>query len=67
MAKGELAHNEQFLLLSHCFQLDSLNIRLFTENVHGLSSICSKSSAACGEGLKNSPTNLFRFRNGIRF
>ena len=34
MAKGEIAYDEQFLLLPQCFQLYLIIILKFVENVH---------------------------------
>ena len=46
LTKGEIAHDEQFLLMSQCFQLFSLIIRSFKVIFHYFAKMFSKSFAA---------------------
>ena len=43
VTKGEIALNEQYLLLPHCFQLDSIIEPLFIEIFHFFAKMFSKS------------------------
>ena len=45
-ANKEIAHDEQFLLLPQCFQLDLVIILSFIEIVHDFANMFSKTSAA---------------------
>ena len=46
VTRGQIAQNEQIILLSQCFQLYPIIILLLLESFHNFENICSKSPAA---------------------
>ena len=64
MAKGEIAHHEQFLLLQHCFQkasaAEASRVFCMRERVNCLSDVIYiESSLGYGSILVNWKTNLY--------